>query len=45
MAKLDKLIVLNSLEKRNGRNRLEDKLRQQKYHGEIEELFDLSLKL
>ena len=40
MAKLDKLIELNSLEKQNRRNRLEDKLRQQQYYGGIEELFD-----
>ena len=40
MAKLDKLIELNSLEKQNRRNRLEDKLKQQEYYGEIEELFD-----
>ena len=40
MAKLDKLIELNNLEKQNRRNRLEDKLKQQEYYGEIEELFD-----
>ena len=40
MAKLDKLIELNSLEKQNRKNRLEDKLNQQEYYGEIEELFD-----
>ena len=40
MAKPDKLIELNSLEKQNRKNRLEDKLKQQKYYGEIEELFD-----
>ena len=40
MAKLDKLIELNGLEKRNRRNRLEDKLPQQEYSGEIKELFD-----
>ena len=40
MAKLDKLIELNSLEKQNRRNRLEDKIRQQEYYGDIEELFD-----
>ena len=40
MAKLDKLIELNSLEKQNRRNRLEDKLRQQEYYGDIEDLFD-----
>ena len=39
MAKLDKFIELNSLEKQNRRNRLEDKLKQQEYYGEIEELF------
>ena len=40
MTKLDKLIELNNLEKRNRRNRLEDKLKQQEYYGEIEELFN-----
>ena len=40
MNKLNKLIELNSLEKQNRRNRLEDKLRQQEYYGDIEELFD-----
>ena len=40
MTKLDKLIELNNLDKQKRRNRLEDKLKQQAYHGEIEELFD-----
>ena len=40
MTKLDKLIELNNLEKQNRRNILEDKLKQQEYYGEIEELFD-----
>ena len=40
MTKLDKLIDLTQLEKPNRRTRLEDKLRQQEYHGDIEELFD-----
>ena len=40
MTKLDKLIEVNDLEKPNRRNRLEDKLKQQEYYGEIEELFD-----
>ena len=40
MTKLDKLIELNNLEKQNRRNRLDDKLKQQEYYGEIEELFD-----
>ena len=40
MTKLDKLIELNNLEKQNKRNRLDDKLKQQEYYGEIEELFD-----
>ena len=40
MTKLDKLIELNNLEKQNRRNRLEDKLKQQEYYGEIEEIFD-----
>ena len=40
MTKLDKLIELNNLAKQNRRNRLEDKLKQQDYYGEREELFD-----
>ena len=40
MTQLDKLIELNNLEKQNRRNRLEDKLKQQEYYGEIEELID-----
>ena len=40
MTKLDELIELNYLEKQNRRNRLEDKLKQQEYYSEIEELFD-----
>ena len=40
MTKLDELIELNNLEKQNRRNRLEDKLKQQEFYGEIEELFD-----
>ena len=40
MTKLDKLIELNNLEKQNRRNRLDYKLKQQEYYGEIEELFD-----
>ena len=40
MTKLDKRIELNNLEKQNRRNRLDDKLKQQEYYGEIEELFD-----
>ena len=40
MTKLDKLIELNNVEKQNRRNRLEDKLKQQEYYGQIEELFD-----
>ena len=40
MTRLDKLIELNQLQKLNRRNRLEDKLKQQEYYGEIEELFD-----
>ena len=39
MTKLDTLIEFNNLEKQNRRNRLEDKLKQQEYYGEIEELF------
>ena len=40
MTKLETLIELNNLEKQKRRNRLEDKLKQQEYNGEIEELFD-----
>ena len=40
MTKLETLINLGNLEKQNRRNRLEDKLKQQEYYGEIEELFD-----
>ena len=40
MTKLDELIELNYLEKQNKKNRLEDKLKQQEYYGEIEDLFD-----
>ena len=40
MTKLDELIELNYLEKLNRKNRLEDKLKQQEYYDEIEELFD-----
>ena len=40
MTKLETLIELNYLTKINRKNRLEDKLEQQEYYGEIEELFD-----
>ena len=40
MTKLETLIKLYNLEKQNRKNRLEDKLKQQEYFGEIEELFD-----
>ena len=40
ITKLEKLIKLSSLEKQKRRNRLEDKLRQQEYYGDIDELFD-----
>ena len=40
MTKLETLIKLNNLEKQNRRNRLEDKVKQQEYYGEIEKLFD-----
>ena len=40
MTKLNELIELNYLEKLNRKNRLEDKLKQHEYYGEIEELFD-----
>ena len=45
MTKLDELLELNYLEKQNRKNRLEDKLKQREYYGEIEELFDPYLKL
>ena len=40
MTKLDKLIKLNNLEKQNRKGRLEQKLKQQEYYGDIEDLFD-----
>ena len=40
MTKLDKLIKLNNLEKQNRKNRLEQKLKQQEYYSDIEDLFD-----
>ena len=40
MTTLDELVELNNLKKENRKNRLEDKLRQKDYYGEIEELFD-----
>ena len=40
MTKLDKLIELNNLEKENRKKRLEDKLKQQEYYGDMEELFE-----
>ena len=40
MTKLDKLIKLNNLEKQNRKNRLEEKLKQRKYSGDMEDLFD-----
>ena len=40
MTKLETLIELNYLEKQKRKNRLEDKLKQQEYNGEMEELFD-----
>ena len=40
MTKLETLIELNNPEKQNRKNRLEDKLKQQEYYGEIEEIFD-----
>ena len=40
MTKLVELIELNNLEKQNRKNRLEDKLKQQEYYGEIEMLFN-----
>ena len=44
MTKLETLIELNNLEKQNRKNRLENKLKQQEYYGEIEELIDLLTK-
>ena len=35
MNKLDKIIEFNKPQKLNRRNRLEDKLKQQEYYGEI----------
>ena len=40
MGKLETLLELNRFEKENRRNRLEEKLRNQEYYGEIEELVD-----
>ena len=40
MTKLETLIKLNNLEKQNRGNRLEEKLRQQEYYGDMEDLFD-----
>ena len=45
MTKLETLIELNNLEKQNRKNRLEDKLKQQEYYGEIEEFLILLQKL
>ena len=43
--KLGALIKLNNLEKQNRRNRLEEKLRQQEYSGDMEDLFDTLTKI
>ena len=40
MTILETLIELNNREKQNRKNRLEDKLKQQEYYGEIKELCD-----
>ena len=40
MSKLETLIKLINLEKQNRRNRLEEKLRQQEFYGDMEDLFD-----
>ena len=40
MTKLETLIKLNNLTKQNRRTRLEEKLRQQEYYCEMEDLFD-----
>ena len=44
MGKLETVIELNRLEKENIKNRLEEKLRKQKYYGKIDELSDLLTK-
>ena len=44
MTKLETLIKLKNLEKQNRRNGLEEKLRQQEYYGDMEDLFDPSTK-
>ena len=45
MTKLETLTELNNLEKQNRKHRLEDKLKQPEYYGELEELFDPLKKL
>ena len=40
MTKLELIKKFNNLEKQNRRNRLEEKLRQQEYYGDMEDLFD-----
>ena len=40
MITLEKFINLNSLKTQNRMNRLEDKLKQQEYYGDKEDLFD-----
>ena len=40
IGKIELLIEINRLEKEKRRNRLEEKLREQEFYGEIEELFD-----
>ena len=45
MTKLETLIKLINLEKQNRRNRLEEKLRQQEYYGDKEDLFGPLTKL
>ena len=44
MTNVETLIKLNNLEKENRRNRLEEKLRQQEYYGDMEDFFDPSTK-
>ena len=44
MTKLEKFIEVKTLEKENRNNRLDNKLRQQEYNAEIEELFDPLIK-
>ena len=44
MTKLETLIKINKIEKQNRRNRLEEKLGQQDYYGDMEDLIDPLIK-